>query len=111
VWAAHLADQPVPAPDGPLRVLLGDCNASLDHAPLRRLLRAGYRDAAATRGRGLLPTWPFRLATLRFWTPPVTLDHVLADRRLGVRFFATRPTEGSDHRAVLAELVLPRTTA
>ncbi|WP_432824330.1 endonuclease/exonuclease/phosphatase family protein [Dactylosporangium sp. CA-092794] len=105
-WAAQLAAQPVPDPDAPPRVLLGDFNATLDHAPLRRLLRAGYRDAAAARGRGLHPTWPYRTVTLPFWTPPVTLDHVLADRRIGVREFGTRRTPGSDHRAVVAELVL-----
>ncbi|MER7007691.1 endonuclease/exonuclease/phosphatase family protein [Dactylosporangium sp. NPDC000555] len=106
VWAANLAAQPVPDPDGPPRVLLGDFNATLDHAPLRRLLRAGYRDAAAVRGRGLRPTWPYRIVTLPFWTPPVTLDHVLADRRIGVREFDTRRTANSDHRAVVAELIL-----
>jgi endonuclease/exonuclease/phosphatase family metal-dependent hydrolase len=107
VWAVNLADQRGPDPDRPPRVLLGDFNATLDHAPLRRLLRAGYRDAAAVRGRGLLPTWPYKTETLPFWTPPVTLDHVLADRRIGVREFGTRRTPGSDHRAVVAELILP----
>jgi endonuclease/exonuclease/phosphatase family metal-dependent hydrolase len=110
VWAAQVGGQPVPEPGGPPRVLLGDFNATLDHAVLRRLLRAGYRDAAAARGRGLLPTWPYRTATLPFWTPPVTLDHVLADRRIGVREFGTRVTPGSDHRAVVAELVLKPST-
>ncbi|MFG2040214.1 endonuclease/exonuclease/phosphatase family protein [Dactylosporangium sp. NPDC048998] len=111
VWAANLADQPVPQADGPPRVLLGDFNATLDHASLRRLLRAGYRDAAAVRGRGLRATWPYRTVTLPFWTPPVTLDHVLADRRIGVREFNTRPTPNSDHRAVVAELILQPSAA
>ncbi|HTJ34272.1 MAG TPA: endonuclease/exonuclease/phosphatase family protein [Dactylosporangium sp.] len=106
-WSANLAEQHLPDPSGPPRILLGDLNATLDHALLRRLLRAGYRDAAAERGRGLSPTWPYRTETLPFWTPPVTLDHVLADRRVGVREFGTRRTPGSDHRAVVAELVLP----
>ena len=57
-WARDLAAQPPAGGDVP-RVLLGDFNATLDHGPLRRLLRAGYRDAAAVRGRGLAPTWPF----------------------------------------------------
>lgn len=111
VWAANLAAQPVPDPGGPPRVLLGDFNATLDHAPLRRLLRAGYRDAAAARGRGLLPTWPCRTVTLPFWTPPVTLDHVLVDRRIGVHEFGTRASGDSDHRPVVAELVLQPSTA
>ncbi|UWP78473.1 endonuclease/exonuclease/phosphatase family protein [Dactylosporangium fulvum] len=106
-WARDLAAQP-PAGSGPApRVLLGDFNSTLDHGPLRRLLRTGYRDAAAGRGRGLLPTWPFRGATRLLRLLPVTIDHVLVDRRIGVRAVATRVTPGSDHRAVVAELTIP----
>ncbi|MFI5907748.1 endonuclease/exonuclease/phosphatase family protein [Dactylosporangium sp. NPDC051541] len=107
VWSQNIRTQPLPAPDGPPRILLGDFNATLDHAVLRSLLRAGYRDAAAERGRGLLPTWPCRTETLPFWTPPITLDHVLADARIGVREFGTRHPGESDHTIVVAELVLP----
>jgi len=39
--------------------------------------------------------------------PRVTIDHVLADRRVGVRRVDVRPLPGGDHRAVFAELVLP----
>ncbi|WP_432967914.1 endonuclease/exonuclease/phosphatase family protein [Dactylosporangium sp. CA-233914] len=106
-WAQNIVDQTPPDPAGPPRVLLGDFNSTLDHAVLRRLLRGGYRDAAASRGRGLAMTWPCRTETLPFWTPPVTLDHVLVDPRIGVREFGTRPAGPSDHRPVVAELVLP----
>jgi endonuclease/exonuclease/phosphatase (EEP) superfamily protein YafD len=41
-------------------------------------------------------------------TLPVTIDHVLADERCGVRELEVIPLPGGDHRAVLAELVLPR---
>ena len=105
-WARNLAAQP-PAGGDPPHVLLGDFNATLDHAPLRRLLRTGYRDAAGTRGRGLAPTWPFRRTPGLPAVPPVTLDHVLADRRIGIGDVATRTVPGSDHRALLAELHLP----
>ena len=89
-------------------MLLGDFNATLDHGPLRRLLRTGYRDAAAVRGRGLAPTWPFRRQPLLLPVVPwVTLDHVLADRRIGIGDVGTRVVPGSDHRAVFAELLLP----
>jgi hypothetical protein len=40
--------------------------------------------------------------------PPVTIDHVLADARCGWRAVRVFPVPHSDHRAVLAELVLPR---
>ena len=92
--------------DGPLRVLVGDFNATLDHVELRRLLATGYRDAASVVGKGLTPTWPYfgpRWAI----TPKVTIDHVLADRRIGVRSFEAFTIPGTDHRVILAELVIP----
>jgi endonuclease/exonuclease/phosphatase (EEP) superfamily protein YafD len=103
VWRSDLADQRAATPDGPVRILLGDFNATLDHAALRRLLAGGYRDAAAVVGAGLVPTWPNdgRLV------PGVTLDHVLADRRVGVRAVSVHDVARSDHRAVVADLVLP----
>ncbi|WP_260722866.1 endonuclease/exonuclease/phosphatase family protein [Dactylosporangium roseum] len=106
-WARDLATQPPAGSGAAPRVLLGDFNATLDHGPLRRLLRTGYRDAAAGRGRGLLPTWPLRGAARLLRLLPVTIDHVLVDQRIGVCAVATRITPGSDHRAVVAELTIP----
>ena len=108
-WYDDLRAQPPATVDGPLRVLLGDFNATLDHAALRRLVDTGYRDAAAAAGTGVRTSWPSRWpANGRRLTLPVTLDHVLADRRIGVA--AARPyrVRGTDHRAIYAELVLPR---
>ena len=69
-------------PDGPLRILAGDFNATLDHALLRRLLATGYVDAADRAGEGLVGTWgPYDGDRI----PPVVIDHVLVDRRIGVR--------------------------
>jgi endonuclease/exonuclease/phosphatase family metal-dependent hydrolase len=107
-WAADIAVQPPAAPTGVPRILLGDFNATLDHGGLRDVLATGYRDAAATLGAGLEPTWPYVGGAVHgVPIPPVTLDHVLADPRLGVRGFAVEPIPGSDHHAVLAELALP----
>jgi endonuclease/exonuclease/phosphatase (EEP) superfamily protein YafD len=103
-WRADLAGQPPATPDGPVRVLAGDFNATLDHAALRRLIGTGYRDAAASVGTGLTPTWG---AYGGRKVPPVTLDRVLADERIGVRDVSVHPLPESDHRAVVAELVLP----
>jgi len=104
-WRADLAAQPPASPDGPLRILAGDFNATLDHAPLRDLLDTGYVDAAAAVGAGLTGTWgPYDGDLI----PPVTIDHVLVDPRIAVTRVAVRPLPGSDHRPVLAELTLPR---
>jgi endonuclease/exonuclease/phosphatase (EEP) superfamily protein YafD len=103
-WRGDLRALPRGTAEGSVRILAGDFNATLDHAELRRLLDSGYEDAAAEVGAGLRATWP----NGRRLPPPVTIDHVLADARCGVRAFSTHPIPGTDHRAVLAELVLPR---
>jgi endonuclease/exonuclease/phosphatase (EEP) superfamily protein YafD len=103
-WRTGLAGLPPAGRVGPVRLLLGDFNATLDQAALRRLIRTGYRDAAAVVGRGLVPTWPYAAYGP---IPRLTLDRVLADRRVRVRAVAVHPLPGSDHRAVYAELILP----
>jgi len=103
-WRQGLIAQPRPNEDGILHILLGDFNATLDHAVLRDLLAKGYRDAAEVTGNGLIGTWgPYDGDPI----PPVVIDHVLADRRVGVREFSAHAVPGSDHRAIIAELVLP----
>jgi endonuclease/exonuclease/phosphatase (EEP) superfamily protein YafD len=104
-WRQGLTGQPRPNEDGVLHVLLGDFNATLDHDVIRDLLAKGYRDAAAVTGDGLAGTWgPYDGDPI----PPVAIDHVLADGRVGVRDFSVHAVAGSDHRAILADLVLPR---
>lgn len=103
LWRGDLDAEPAAGPDGPLRILLGDFNSTLDHAPLRRLIARGYRDAADATGRGLLGTWgPYHGRPI----PPITLDHVLVDKRIGVRDLQVHEVPGSDHRSVLATLVV-----
>ncbi|GLW97036.1 endonuclease/exonuclease/phosphatase family protein [Microtetraspora sp. NBRC 16547] len=105
-WAEGLAA--LPLPDGPVRILAGDFNATLDHARMRRLLDAGYHDAAATTGEGLATTWPYRPWHFNGWSiPPVTLDHILVDPRVAVGSFAVHRLALTDHLAVFAELTLP----
>jgi endonuclease/exonuclease/phosphatase (EEP) superfamily protein YafD len=103
-WRADLRALPPATPHGRVRILAGDFNATLDHAELRRLLDTGYEDAAAQVGAGLRGTWPRG----RRFPPPVTIDHVLADERCGIRAVSVHTIPGTDHRAVLAELTLPR---
>jgi endonuclease/exonuclease/phosphatase family metal-dependent hydrolase len=99
-WRAETAGLPRPDATGPVRVLAGDFNATLDHAVFRRLLRAGYVDAGQQCGAGLVPTWPAR-------PPLVTLDHVVVDVRATVIAYRVFDLPGSDHRCVYAELRLP----
>lgn len=108
-WRTDLAQQPgaldAPAtPDGPVRVLAGDFNSTLDHKALRRLVAKGYRDAAAATGKGLVGTWGPYAGRL---IPPVTIDHILVDRRIGIGRVSVHGIPGTDHRAVFAELTVP----
>ncbi len=84
-------------------VLAGDFNATLDHAALRDVVDRGYSDAGEATGKGLEPTWPLGLTV----PPLITIDHVLADRRLGVAEYGVEDLPGSDHRAIYARLVMP----
>ncbi len=103
-WRADLDAEPRADPDGTPRILLGDFNSTLDHEPLRALISHGYRDSADAVGAGLIGTWgPYDGKPV----PPVTIDHVLVDRRIGVRAVLVRHQPRSDHRAVLADLVVP----
>jgi endonuclease/exonuclease/phosphatase family metal-dependent hydrolase len=103
-WRRDLADEPGADPTGPARILLGDFNATLDHAPLRKLIARGYRDAAATAGQGLIGTWGPYTGKL---IPPVTIDHILVDRRIAVDAVSVHGIPQSDHRAVMATLRIP----
>jgi len=100
-WRTALRSLPGPREGGAPRVLLGDFNATLDHHELRRLLGRGYVDAADAMGDGLRPTWP---TTSR--RPPLTIDHVLFGAPIEVRRVSVHDVPGTDHRAVIAELVL-----
>lgn len=98
-WRAELVALP---PPGPGRILAGDFNATLDHRPLRGLLDTGYRDAAASVGTGLRATWP----TDTSLPPFAAIDHVLVGPGCAVRSFDVITLPGSDHRAVVTEIVL-----
>ncbi|MGW3963455.1 endonuclease/exonuclease/phosphatase family protein [Amycolatopsis sp. NPDC005003] len=99
-WEREIKDLSGPAGEHGLRILAGDFNATLDHAAYRTILARGYRDAAEERGEGLAPTWPSSL-------PVVTIDHVAVDNRAAVLDYRVFDVDGSDHRAVFAEVRLP----
>ena len=102
VWRAALESLPA-AGSGTPWVLAGDFNSTLDQTELRDILDRGYRDAGDVTGKGLEPTWPAHWG----FPPYVTIDHVLADSRLGIASYAVEDLPGSDHNAVSAELTLP----
>jgi endonuclease/exonuclease/phosphatase family metal-dependent hydrolase len=103
-WRHDLTVEPSATPRGPVRILLGDFNATLDHAPFQHLLSTGYHDAAATVGNGWDASWPYDGKPL----PGIALDHVLVDPRIAVRTTAIHPNPNSDHHALTAALDLPR---
>jgi endonuclease/exonuclease/phosphatase (EEP) superfamily protein YafD len=84
------------------RLLVGDFNASVDHLALRRLMGDRYRDAAEIAGAGLQRTWGTRVGGRALFH----LDHVLVNRHLDVRGTAVLDLPGSDHRAVLAVVLV-----
>jgi len=101
-WLHDLGTLPPAYKDGPVRVLAGDFNATLDMSPFRTILSHGYADSADRRGAGLIPTWG-----VDKFGPPLSFDHVVVDRRVAVRGYGVHLLPGSDHRAVLAVLQLP----
>jgi endonuclease/exonuclease/phosphatase (EEP) superfamily protein YafD len=105
-WSRELGNLPPATPDGPIRILAGDFNATLDHDPLQALLATGYADAGDAAGAGLAGTWQSN-GGIGGLLPPVTIDRVLVDRRVAVERLSVHRIPGSDHRSVIAELTLP----
>jgi endonuclease/exonuclease/phosphatase family metal-dependent hydrolase len=101
-WRTELAELPEADQKGRPRLLVGDFNATLDHADLRDVISRGYADAAERRGSGMTPTWPAGI-----WPPPVAIDHVLVDARSEVIDYQVYDLPGSDHRAIVTQLNLP----
>jgi endonuclease/exonuclease/phosphatase (EEP) superfamily protein YafD len=106
IWSQALESLPS-AGGGTPWVLVGDFNATLDQSLLRDTVARGYRDAGEVAGEGLEPTWPNAGSVL---PPFITIDHVLADERLGIVDYGVDDLPGSDHRAIHAELALTKTS-
>lgn len=100
-WGSELFRLPSPLPSGRARMVVGDFNATFDHAAFRGLIDRGYRDVAEQLGEGLVSTWSQR------WTPPFTIDHVLIDHRTAARGYAVFGLPGSDHHAIMADVQVP----
>lgn len=90
-------------------ILAGDFNATRDHAPLRDLHHDGFATTAELSNAGLRETWPAG-GERRFGPVPlpplVQIDHILVRRtRWAATFTGFPDVPGTDHRAVIADLV------
>ncbi|MGW4898609.1 endonuclease/exonuclease/phosphatase family protein [Kitasatospora sp. NPDC004240] len=89
-------------------VFFGDFNATLDHAPMREFLDTGLTDTHAELGSGLAPTWPENNDDFPLLPPVIQIDHVLHGDGLTAVDVSEHTLDGTDHRAVVAELAVLR---
>lgn len=88
-------------------VVVGDLNATRDHAPLRRLAEIGLRDAVEIANGGWRPTYPLGGTERRLGVPVpliVPIDHVLISQGLTVSQADTFSIPGADHLGVVARI-------
>ena len=86
-------------------LVLGDMNATFDHAPMRAWREAGWRDSLELVNAGWSRTWPANgITPARGVHPPalIQIDHVLVGTGVAVTESETIEVAGTDHRAVLA---------
>jgi endonuclease/exonuclease/phosphatase (EEP) superfamily protein YafD len=88
-------------------VIAGDLNATLDHAPLRKITALGFTDAVDQLNLGFRPTWPASgwVRFLGIPVPPlVQIDHLLASTALVATDMHTFHADGTDHLGIVVEL-------
>ena len=85
-------------------LVVGDFNATLDHAPMRALEDAGYHDSVELTNGGFQPTWPVDgpFGPIGFLGPVAQIDHVLVSDDWAVTATETTELDGSDHKPVIA---------
>jgi endonuclease/exonuclease/phosphatase (EEP) superfamily protein YafD len=85
-------------------LVVGDFNAAPDHAPMRALEDAGYRDSFELTNAGFQPTWPVDglFGPVGLLGPVAQIDHVLVGEDWTVTGTERTDLGGSDHRPVLA---------
>ncbi|GAB2460548.1 endonuclease/exonuclease/phosphatase family protein [Nocardioides hungaricus] len=106
-WRDDLATVRAAVAENDPDLVVGDFNATADHAPMRALADDGYRDVGELANQGWQPTWPAsgRVSLLGVPIPSLAqIDHVLVGPRLAAIGMRIREIPGSDHRAVLAEV-------
>jgi endonuclease/exonuclease/phosphatase (EEP) superfamily protein YafD len=82
---------------------IGDFNATIWNPSFRDFVHATHlRDAAGDVGRGLRTTWK---GERHVWMA-IPIDHILHDDSFAVRSVRVGTGKGSDHRPVVADLIL-----
>lgn len=87
-------------------VLMGDFNATWDHASFRYLLGGRFVDAGESAGEWFHMTYPAN-KRLFGWIPvpaAVEIDHIVHDRSVVVGDLDAVTVSGSDHKALLGTL-------
>ena len=86
-------------------IVMGDCNATLQHPTFRAMLaESGLHDASLRLKAGSHLTFP-SASTL---PSLIEIDHILTDGNLITQSMHVLRISGSDHRALVARLTLPR---
>src|SRR4051794_26502659 len=105
-WAdQRVVRQAARGPEG-RTMIVGDLNATMDHAPMRELVGRGYADAATQAASGWQPTWPAAGQVRRFGVPLpslVAIDHVLLSDGLRAAGTETETIPRPDHPAPVAQ--------
>ncbi|GAB3158941.1 endonuclease/exonuclease/phosphatase family protein [Myceligenerans halotolerans] len=109
-WKRELRElRQVTRADTTAQILLGDFNATYDHASFRDILGSRFHDAWREKGAGLERTWPegktFPLLDRQI-PALIAVDHVVVDSSMRVADVRSRIVPGADHRAVLSTIVV-----
>lgn len=82
-------------------VLMGDFNATTDHAVFRSLLANRFRDATRSAGHGFTFTWPANRPGIPAFAG---IDHMVIDTGISADRMQAVHVPGSDHKALLGTL-------
>ena len=86
---------------GTAYVMMGDFNATYDHAAFRGILGSRFSDATRQAGHGLVFTWPANHTGVPAFAG---IDHILIDQGMVAGQVQSKHVAGSDHAALLATL-------
>jgi len=106
-WAADQRIVAGAASEQRADMIVGDFNATMDHAPMRDLEDRGYRDAGELANVGWQPTWPAEGRYDELGVALAQIDHVLVGPRLTALGQHTARVPGTDHLTLVAQ-VAPR---